>query len=328
MWTESPDLATALIIVLMGERDYPLRSVRLIDPFGAGGGPDLVARALAPFLSELWGAPVTVENHPGIGSTAGPALVAQSPADGHTLLVSTSAHAYSALFKSSLPYDPFGDFTPIAPISTQPYVLVAGLRAGVSTLAELVSAAKVPVGMTFGSSGLGTATHVGVVKLNDALHIEARHVPASGTDAISDTIAHVVAGMTDYALSPISIAQPHIRGERLVALGVSTTRRSRLLPDVPTLAEGGAQDFDFPIWYGLWAPAGTPAEAVSELSTSVGFVLAQPALRDWLAEHDADPMTMAQREFHRFVLSESEAAAAMLGTALSRSSDAPSAVVP
>src|SRR5262249_30557613 len=131
----------------MGERDHPFRSVRLIDPFGAGGGPDLVARALAPFLSELRGAPVTVENHPGVGSTAGAAPAPPSPADGHTLLVSTSGHAYSALFKSRLPYDPLGDFTPIAPISAQPYVLVAGLRAGVRTLAELVSAAKAPAGM-------------------------------------------------------------------------------------------------------------------------------------------------------------------------------------
>jgi tripartite-type tricarboxylate transporter receptor subunit TctC len=166
--------------------------------------------------------------------------------------------------------------------------------------------------MTFGSSGLGTATHVGVVKLNAAAHIEAQHMPARGTDAISDTIAHVVAGTTDYALSPISIALPHIRGERLVALGVSTMRRSRLLPDVPTLAEEGPRDFDFPIWYGLWAPAGTPATTVSELAKAVGSALVQPALQDWLAEHDADPMSMPHAEFCRFVLSESETAAAIL----------------
>src|SRR3954466_10745018 len=155
----------------MSEGDYPLRSVQLIDPFGAGGGPDLIARAIAPYLSERWGRPVTVENHPGIGSTAGTAFVAQSPADGHTVLLSTSAHAYSAVFASSLPYNPLTDFTPVAPISRQPYVLVAGLRAGVRTLAELVSAANArPDGMKFGSAGLGTATHVGVLKLNVEAH--------------------------------------------------------------------------------------------------------------------------------------------------------------
>lgn len=293
----------------MGEAHYPLGLVRLIDPFGAGGGPDLIARAVARHLSELWGQPVTVENHPGTGSAAGPALVATSPADGHTLLVNTSAHAYSAACNASLPYDPLRDFTPIAPISSQPYVLVAGVRAGVSTFAELVSEAQArPAGLKFGSSGVGTATHVGVAKLNVETHIEALHVPARGADAISDTVGRVVAGATDYAMSPISIAMPHIHAQELVALGVSTARRSRLLPDVPTLAEAGASGFDFPIWYGLWAPAHTPAEVVTKLSKSVALVLTEPALGERLAEHDADPMSMAQTDFERFVQSESEVA--------------------
>src|SRR5207245_5052979 len=106
-------------------RDYPTRSVRLIDPFGVGGGPDLIARAVAEPLSELWGQPVTVENYPGAGSTAGPALVARAPADGYTLLVSTSAHAYGASFKTSLPYDPLADFFPLSPITSKPSVLYA-----------------------------------------------------------------------------------------------------------------------------------------------------------------------------------------------------------
>jgi tripartite-type tricarboxylate transporter receptor subunit TctC len=284
--------------------------VRLIDPFGAGGGPDLIAREVARHLAELWGQPVTVENHPGIGSTAGPALVAQSPPDGHTLLVNTSAHAYSVVFRANLPYDPLRDFTPVAPISSQPYVLVAGVRAGLRTLAELVSAAKARPGqLKFSSSGLGTATHVGVAKLNADVQIEALHEPASGADAISDTIGHIVAGRTDYAMSPISIALPHIRAKELIGLGVTTARRSRLLPNVPTLAEAGATGFDFPVWYGLWAPASTSADVVDELSQSIASVLAEPALRDWLDEHDADPMAMTQADFDRFVQKESAAAA-------------------
>ena len=243
--------------------------MRLIEPFGAGGGPDLIARAVAGPLSELWGQPVTGENYPGAGSTAGPALVARSPADGYTLLVSTSAHAYSASYRTSLPYDPLDDFVPIAPLTNQPYVLVASMHLGVTTLAELISAAKArPDAIRFSSSGMGTATHVAVEKLNLEVLIEAVHVPARGTDAIADTIGETVAGRTDYALSPISVALPHIREHRLAPLGVSTSRRSRLLPTVPTLAEAGANAFDFPIWYGLWAPVGTPARTVGELSES------------------------------------------------------------
>lgn len=265
------------------------------------------------------GSTVTVENHPGAGSTAGPALVAKSRADGYTLLVNTSAHAYGAAFKHSLPYDPLRDFVPVAPITSQPYVLVAGIRADVTTFAELVSAAKArPGALRFSSSGLGTGTHVGVEKLNLEADIEVVHVPARGADAIADTIGRVVAGRTDFAMSPISVALPHIREGGLVALGVTTVRRSRLVPEVPTLAEAGATGFDFPIWYGLWAPVGTPAGVVDKLSESIVRVLAEPALRDWLMEHDGDPMSMVQMDFARFVQSESESAARILEAAGSR----------
>src|SRR5579862_7900406 len=126
--------------VVMLAQDYPNRPVRLIEPFGAGGGPDVIARAISPKLSELWGQPVTVENHPGAGSTAAPTLVAKSPADGYTLLVNTSAQAYSAALAMNLPYDPLKDFIPVAPLTSQPYVLVAGKSSGIATLGELIAA--------------------------------------------------------------------------------------------------------------------------------------------------------------------------------------------
>lgn len=293
--------------------------MRLIDPFGVGGGPDLIGRALAQSLSALWGQPVTVENHPGAGSTAGPALVAKAPADGYTLLLNTNAHAYSSVFKAGLPYDPLKDFVPIAPISSHPYVLVAGSQVGVTTLAQLIGAAMArPGAMTFSSTGVGTGTHLGVVKLNLETHIEAVHVPARGPDAIADTIGHTVAGRTDYAMTPIPMALPHIREQRLTALGVSTARRSRLLPEIPTLAEAGATGFDFPFWYGIWAPFGTPASVVHKLSEDIARVLAEPDLRGWLVEHDGDPMRMGHSEFASYVLSESESAARIIEAAQAR----------
>jgi tripartite-type tricarboxylate transporter receptor subunit TctC len=143
------------------------KPVQIIEPFGAGGGPDLLARALAPKLSEMWGQPVTVDNHPGAGATAAPALVAKSPADGYTLLINTSAQGYSAAISKNLPYDPLKDFIPIASLTNQPYVLVAGKPAGVSTVRELIAAAKRKPGeLKFGSTGAGTGTHLGIVKFN------------------------------------------------------------------------------------------------------------------------------------------------------------------
>src|SRR5450631_860077 len=166
------------------EQDYPAKPVHIIEPFGLGGGPDLLARTLAPKLSELWGQPVTVENHPGAGSTAGPALVAKSPADGYTLLVSTSAQAYSAALLKNLPYDPLKDFIPVAPLTSQPYVIVASKLAGIASVRELVAAAKAKPGeLKFGSTGMGTGSHLGLEEFNLAAGIKAVHVPAGPSEA-------------------------------------------------------------------------------------------------------------------------------------------------
>ena len=212
--------------------DYPTKPVQLIEPFGTGGGPDLLARALAQQLSKLWGQPVTVENIPGAGATAGPAKVAKSSPDGYTLLVNTSAQAYSAALSKDLPYDPLKDFIPIAALTSQPYVLIAGKAAGITTVGELIAAAKSKPGqLKFGSRGVGTGTHLGAEKFNLAAGIKTVHVPAGRNDAIADVVARTIAGDTTYMFAPIELTLPHIREGRLRALGVSSARRSSLLPE-------------------------------------------------------------------------------------------------
>jgi tripartite-type tricarboxylate transporter receptor subunit TctC len=306
----------SLALMLQTSQDFPTKPVRLIEPFGAGGGPDLVGRALAQKLGELWGQPVTIENVPGAGATAGPALVAKSPADGYTLLVNTSAQAYSAALLKNLPYNPLKDFIPVAPLTSQPYVLVAGKLAGITTVGELVAAAKSKPGqLKFGSTGMGTGSHLGVEKFNLASGIKAVHVPARPGEGIADTIANTVAGRTDYLLAPIQLALVDIRAGRLLPLGVSTKKRSLLLPEVPTIAEAGVTGFDYPIWYGVWTPVGTPAGVVGKLAKDIARALAAPDLQEWLAKHGADPMIMTQPEFARFVLSESENATRVIEAA-------------
>ena len=245
--------------------DYPTKLVRMIEPFGPGSGPEVVATAVGRKLAELWGQPVTVENHPGAGSTAAPAMVATSPADGYTLLVHTNAHAYSAALVTNLPYDPLRDFVAVAALTTQSYVLVAGETTGLATVGALIAAATAKPGqLRFGSTGVGTGTHLGIEKFNLAAGISATHVPARGSDAIADTLENLIAGRTDYALSPIPTTLPHIRAGRLLPLGLSSARRSSALPDVPTVAEAGVPGFDFPFWYGIWAPRATPAASRSD----------------------------------------------------------------
>jgi tripartite-type tricarboxylate transporter receptor subunit TctC len=289
--------------------DFPTRPVSVVEPFGVGGGPDLVARALAHELAQLWSQPVRVENLPGRGSTAAPAFVASAPPDGYTLLVTTSAHAYSAAAVTDLPYDPLRDFVPVASLTSQPYVLVTGSSGGSTTLLGLIEAARArPGALTFATTGVGTGTHLAIEELNLAAGISAKHVPPGRDEAISDVVAKAVRGETDYVMSPISIADPLLRGGQLAALGVTTTGRSPLLPDVPAIDEAGVPGYDFPIWYGLWARAGTASAIVDKLATDVASSLAAPALRDHLSREGAKPTSMTQPEFARFVLAESQRA--------------------
>jgi tripartite-type tricarboxylate transporter receptor subunit TctC len=295
---------------------YPAAPVRLIEPFGVGGGPDLLGRALARKLSALWRQPVTVENITGDGATAGPANVAISPADGYTLLINTNAQAYSAAFAARLPYDPLKDFVPVALLTSQPYVLVAGKSAGLTSVSDLVALAKSkPGALKFGSTGVGTATHIGALKFNLAAGIKVIHLPPAPSDSNADMITNLIAGRMTYCIVPISLVLPRLRDGSLVALGVTTTRRSTLLPEVPTIMEAGIASFDFPIWYGIWVRSGTPAAVIDQLARNFTSVLLEPDMRDWIVQHGGEPMKMTQPEFARFVVSESESAAAIIKSA-------------
>jgi tripartite-type tricarboxylate transporter receptor subunit TctC len=308
MDTEAPERVVA--------PGFPVRPVRLIEPFGRDSGPEVVGRSLAPACEARWGQPVNIENHPGEGSTAAPLLVAGAPPDGHTLLINTSAHAYGAATNRDLPYDPLGDFIPVVALTRQAYVLVAS-PARIGSMRELIAQASAKPGeLTFGSTGVGTGTHIGVEKLNQLSGIVARHVPASRGEAVADVAAKTARRETDYAMFPLSIAKPLMRAHRFVALGVTTAQRCPLVPDVPTLSEAGVAGYEFPIWYGLWAPAGTPSSTIARIAADVSAVLASSAVRDALARHGADPMDMTQSEFARFVVDEVETAARIIdGTA-------------
>jgi tripartite-type tricarboxylate transporter receptor subunit TctC len=296
-------------------RAFPTRAVRLVEPFGIGGGPDLTARALAPELSKIWHVPVNVDNQPGAGSTLAPKLVAASPPDGYTLLVNTSAQAYSAAVAEGLPYDPLADFIPVSPLSTQAYVFITGRETGISSVRDLIGLAeRHQTEITFASMGVGTGSYVGANELSIVAGLRARHVPPQPSEAITDVLHQMITGRAHYMLAPIPTALPAIKDGSLIALGVSTARRSALVPDIPPIAELGVARFDFPIWYGVWAPAGTPAKLVRRLAVDVQSALGSPEMRRWIQEHSAEPMRMSQPEFVRFVASESKRAVRMTET--------------
>jgi len=287
--------------------------VRVIVPFTAGSGLDIVARMLSQKLTEFWGQPVAVENHIGVGGTVGAGVVAKSPPDGYTLLVNTTAHAVNVALYSKLPYDPVKDFVDVSPLVAQPYVLVAGTSAGIKTVSDLIAAAKAKAGqLKFGSAGTGSGTHMIAEKFRFAAGIDVVHLPnKGGPEANADAIA----GRVTYWFPPIALALPQVREGRLLALGLSSARRSSLLPDVPTIAETGLAGFEDTIWYGMWAPAATPAEVVNQLSKDVARALATPDVRDRLSKLGAEPMNMTPAEFARLVRSEIDSAARVVKAA-------------
>jgi len=305
--------ALALCASLAFGQGFPNRPVKIIVPFTAGSATDILARTIGQKLSEMWGQPVIVENRAGAGGTIGAGIVAKSPPDGYTLMVHSSAHAVNASMYPVLPYDTVKDFVELATLGGQPNVLVVAPSAGFKTTADLVAAAKkTPGALNYGSAGVGSGTHINAEKFKIVAGIDAVHIPYKGTpEAIADTMT----GRVTYFFSPISAALPNIREGKLVALGVSTAKRSSALPNVPTIAEGGLPGFDYNLWVGLWAPAGTPQDIVDKINADVAKVLATPDVRERLAALGAEPMVMTPAEFRKFMRDEMDDSAKVVKAA-------------
>jgi len=293
-------------------QDYPAKPVKVIVPYTEGSATDVFGRLLGEKLSSLWGQPVTVENIPGAGGV-GTAAAAKAAPDGYTLLVHSGSFAVYPVLYEKLPFDITKDFMNIAPIAKQPLALVVGQNAGMKKVSELVAAAKAQSGqMKYGSAGAGTSTHLVAEKFKNAAGIEVIHVPyKGGPEATADTVA----GKVTYWFPPVAIALKGVKEGKLVALGVSGTKRSSVLPDVPTLIESGFAGLDDTGWWGVWAPAGTPPAVADKLAKDVARAIAAPEVQEKLAKIGAEPMSMAPAEFTKFVKSETESAARIVKAA-------------
>jgi tripartite-type tricarboxylate transporter receptor subunit TctC len=281
---------------------YPSKPVKIIVPFTAGSATDILARTYGQKLSEIWKQPVVVENHPGAGGTIGAGLVAKAAPDGYTLLVHSAAQAYNASIYASLPYDTSKDFVDIAALGGQPNVLVVAPSSGIKTVADLIAQAKAKPGqLNFASAGQGSGTHINGEKFRLAAGIDVVHVPYKGTpEALTDTIA----GRVAYYFSPISAALPFVRDGKLTALAVSTAKRSSALPNVPTVAESGLPGFDYSLWVGLFAPAGTPPDVVDKIARDVRTAAESAEIKERFVSLGAEAMPMTSAEFKRFVDTE------------------------
>jgi tripartite-type tricarboxylate transporter receptor subunit TctC len=292
----------ALWTTLAFGQAYPTKPVKIIVPFTAGSATDILARTIGQKLGEAWGQPVVIDNRPGAGGTIGAGLVAKSPPDGYTLLVHSAAQAVNPAIYPNLPYDTTKDFVEIATLGGQPNVLVVAPSTGYKTVADLVAAAKkAPGALNFGSAGTGSGTHINGEKFKLVAGIDVVHIPYKGTpEAITDTMT----GRVTYFFSPISAALPNIREGKLVALGVSSAKRSGTLPNVPTVAEGDLPGFTYNLWVGMFAPAGTPAEIVDRINADVNRVVQIPEVKERMAALGAEAMVMTPAEFRKFMRDE------------------------
>jgi tripartite-type tricarboxylate transporter receptor subunit TctC len=282
---------------------YPVKSVRIVVGLAPGGTTDVVSRILAQRLGEAWGQTVVVDNRPGASGMIGGDLVAKSPPDGYTLLITpqTSIAVAPALYGKA-PYDAARDFATISQVGSTPLLMVVHPSFPAQTFRDFVVMAKSRGNaLTFGSGGIGSSPHMAGELLNARLGVRMNHVPYKGENpALADTIG----GQIPIMFGNLPVAVPHVKAGKLRALANTSGKRSPLAPDVPTVAESGFPDFAIATWYGLLAPAGTPADLVARIQRDAAKAVNQPETRERLVGLGVDIVASTPEEFSRFLREE------------------------
>ena len=280
---------------------YPARPVRIIVGFTPASSNDILARFVAAKLTERLGQPVVVDNRPGANGIIGTDLTAKSTPDGHTLMLVSTSHTMSAAV-NKLPFDPVKSLTPIAMIGAGSLVLVTHPSFSASSVTQLIDLAKAkPNTITYASAGTGGINHFGGALFSRIANIQMTHVPyKGGAPALTDVLAGQVQLM--FGSMPLTLNQ--IRAGKIKALGVTSTKRSRHLPDVPAIAEAGAPGYEIQTWWGILAPAGVPAAIVSKLNGEIVGILRQPDSAQRLEAEGAEPRPVSSAEFARVIAAE------------------------
>ncbi|HWX47273.1 MAG TPA: tripartite tricarboxylate transporter substrate binding protein [Roseomonas sp.] len=278
---------------------WPERPVRFIVSFTAGGTTDIIARLVGNVLSERWGQPVVVENRPGAGGNIGTEYVAHAEPDGYTLLVgSVGPLVVNQTLYRNPGFDTLRDFAPVTELAGVPNILVVPASSELKSVADLVAKAKANPGkLSYGSTGVGTSSHLSAALADHMAGIKTVHVPYRGAGALNDLLT----GRLDFMYATIPSCIEHVRAGRLRALAVSSTYRSRAAPEVPTMIESGFPGFDASSWFGVVAPKGTPPAIVQKIAADMIAVLKQPDIEKVMVEQGADPVASTPAEFRAFL---------------------------
>ena len=294
-------LALALCAALAQAQSYPQRAVRVLVGFPPGGGTDIMARFLAPRLSEYLGQPFVVENRPGATTNIASDMLAKSAPDGHTLLFTTSSLAINMSLYKNLPFDALKDFAPISVFADSPNLLVAHQSAGANVKELLAQARAKPDAMNYSSAGSGTSQHLAGELFKARTGTKITHIPYKGTAA---SLTAVIAGEVQFSFANVPAIIGHVRSGRLKALAVLADKRSDLMPDVPTMKEAGVEGVVVPVWYALLAPAATPREIVKALGDATARAARAPDLKQKLIEQGAEPVGNTPEEFGKLLREE------------------------
>lgn len=295
--------ATALAISLMGQPaladTYPSKPIKLVVGYTPGGTTDILARAVAHKLSEKLGQPVVVDNRPGAAGGIGAEVVAQSEPDGYTLLMATaSSHGINPAVYSKLAYDPVNDFQPVAFIASVPLVLAVNPSLGVKDTAGLIKLVESkPTEMDYASSGNGSPGHLAGEMFRHMAGLDVQHIPYKGG---APSLTAVIAGETHFTFGTLPATLPHVKSGKLVALAITTEKRSSALPDVPTVSET-LQGYEVNSWNGVLAPRGTPDAIVAQLNTAISEVMLSDDTKAAFAREGAEPQQMSSSEFGAYI---------------------------
>ena len=298
-------LGTTLLATLpAAAQNYPVRPVRVIVPFAAGGNTDITARAIGARLSEVFGQQVVVENRPGGATNIGSELVAKAPADGYTILMGGATNAINMSTQAKPPYDTLRDFAPVILCVKGANVLSMHPSVPARNLKELIALARARPGqLNFASSGLGSSNQMAGELFKMMANINIVHVPYKGNaPALTDTMA----GHVEMMFSGVPALIPHIQSGRLRAIAIGSLKRFTAIPEVPTFDESGVKGYEATTWFGLMAPIKTPREIVARWNTEVGKILAAPDLKGRFINEGLEPMGGTQEEFSKFIRAEIE----------------------
>jgi len=280
---------------------YPSKPVRIVVGFAPGGATDIAARAIAQKLADSLGAPFIVDNRPGAAGNIGADIVARAAPDGHTVFMANSTIAIPSLF-AKLPFDVHKDFDPLSLIALGPSVLVVHPSLGVSDVKGLIKLAKAkPEHLSYGSGGLGNVTHLAMELFASMAGIEMVHVPYKGA---APSLVALVGGEVQVLFSSIPAALPQIASGKVRALGVSISRRSSVLPDVPAIDEAGLPGYYAASWYGLLLPRGVPRDIVNTLAKEIRSIMRAPDIKERMLGQGFDPVGNSPAEFAEFIREE------------------------